>query len=691
MAKVTGRFDTLTLFWANRILVHADGVTRLFAEDRLQDRRLLLGLGLTSDVIAAPSRTKVEAILRRRLRAHKVIVDALRGRTPFDRNITWLGENVGLSDLEAQVLAFVAAGNLSELLNRTLDLFGPLRVADVHDLLAAALDTPRDRIAKILRPSERLMRSGLLWVSGESPWRWETKIGLLLGLTEQLPLAHDNPADLLRSNFRPAAPSSLKLEAFAHLNAELGVLRAVLEEATGFPRRGVNVLLWGPAGTGKTTLTRAMACELGLAAYEVAHQDRFGNPLKGESRLRAMALAQAVIGGKGRNFLVVDEAEDIFVAGEDFGADSHRQTGRVTKAHMNAVLEENPVPTVWITNSLNGLDPAYLRRFDQIIQVPVPPRQVRAAILQEVAGDLDLSGTWISKVSELELSPGILTRTASVGARIVAEDLSQNPTQVIETLLNGHLAALGKRTLRATPQVSRDVPFQPGLVNSDANLPAILEGLRQTGSGRVLCYGQPGTGKSAFGRYVADATGRPLLVRRASDLLGKYVGETEQALAAAFNRAAREGAVLQLDEIDSLLGSRDRAQHGWEVTQTNELLTQLETFDGMLVATTNRLDAQDEASLRRFDLKVHFQTPTREQRRALLETYLTVLEVPCTPTACRRVEVMAGLTQGDFALVLRQGLLNPIASAGDFVERLARELELKPEQKRRVVGFGSLS
>jgi len=119
-----------------------------------------------------------------------------------------------------------------------------------------------------------------------------------------------------------------------------------------------------------------------------------------------------------------------------------------------------------------------------------------------------------------------------------------------------------------------------------------------------------------------------------------WVGQTEKAIARAFEQAADERAMLILDEADSLL--RDRA--GWEVTQVNEMLSWMERHPYPFVCTTNLMDSLDPATLCRFLFKVRFlpMTPARA-REAFRRTFAAE-----PPPALDRLDP---LTPGDFALV----------------------------------------
>jgi SpoVK/Ycf46/Vps4 family AAA+-type ATPase len=138
-------------------------------------------------------------------------------------------------------------------------------------------------------------------------------------------------------------------------------------------------------------------------------------------------------------------------------------------------------------------------------------------------------------------------------------------------------------------------------------IPRIVAALTASGHGTLCFYGAPGTGKTALAEHIAQALQRPLMIRQASDLVSKFVGETESNMARMFAEAESEQAVLLLDEADSFLRSRRRAERHYEVTEVNEMLAGMERFGGIFVCTTNLFEDLDEAALRRFTFKIGFK------------------------------------------------------------------------------------
>ena len=498
---------------------------------------------------------------------------------------------------------------------------------------------------------------------------------------------------MVRRFIRKASPPTLNLDNFPHLSRDSDVLLSYLHNAVGQKVAGVNILLHGKPGVGKTEYVQALAVRLGVDLYEIEFSDEKGDPIKGESRLRAYNLCQRFLAQSTNSLLLFDEVEDVFPAGNGFfsrlfGGDESPAGGRSAgKAWINRTLERNPVPAIWVSNSIGQIDPAYKRRFDYSVAFPLPPKPVRLSIAEHHLGCFNPPPGLLERLSANEdLTPGQLSLASKV-ARIASPEDTVRALYLVEQALDRSITLLGQKSapLRNVVRTGYSLDY----LNTDANIAAILSGLRLRPRGSFCFYGAAGTGKSELARHLADEIGKPFLLRRASDLLSKWLGEAEQNIAAMFNEARQQDAVLVLDEADSFLADRRDAQQSWEVTQVNELLTQMEAFDGIFVCTTNLMAKLDPASLRRFAFKVRFDPLTSDQRWAMFREELTRLGGEGEAVGVEaQVRAMSGLTPGDFAVAVRQfELCGTPASVESLLESLGKECTAKGAAPGKI-GFG---
>ena len=493
-----------------------------------------------------------------------------------------------------------------------------------------------------------------------------------------------DPISLLRGTVSAASPAQLDLTDYSHVQPSLEILCPYLRKAMSTGRRGVNIFLHGAPGTGKSQLARALAKEMGYELFEVASENTGGDPISGELRLRAFRAAQSFFSQQ-QALIAFDEVEDVFNDGNSlFGSKS---TAQLHKAWINRMLEENPVPALWMSNSLQGMDPAFIRRFDIVFEIPIPPKTQRERILRRSCGDL-LDANRIAHIAEAEaLAPAVVAKACSV-VSLIRDDLGPLKTAVaLERLISSTLEAQGHGPRPLVNSNSLPDVYDPGFIHADADLATVCAGLVAARSGRLCLYGPPGTGKTAYGRWLAQQIGSPLLVKRASDLKSKWSGQSEKNIAKAFREAQNDGAVLLIDEVDSFLQDRRGAQHNWEVSEVNEMLTQMETFSGVFVASTNLMGGLDQAALRRFDLKVKFNFLRADQAWELLSRHCQGLGLqPPLPEQHARISRLVSLTPGDFAAVVRQHRFRPITSAAALVSALEAECAVKLDTSR-TIGF----
>ncbi len=608
------------------------------------------------------------------------------GSTILARNLEWLGEAAGLSQVDRDILHFVILSCHHTGLENALDQIGSLSMTGLQALLCRVLDLSPKTVARSLDHSGMLARTGLLQVDGSMNYNFRNKVELLNGLSDRMTIKHADEWSLFQNAFVIGQRAKIELARFPQISKDLAILSPFLRKAIRSRRKGVNILIHGTPGTGKTELVRSFAADLGVNLFEVASERPDGGPIQGWERFRGYRLAQSVLEGRGQNLVFFDEIEDVFRLRED-GPRSNQANASGVKAWVNKVLEENPVPAFWVTNHLEILDPAFIRRFDYILRLDNPPRSVRRQMLEDHLADLPVDDVRKTRLSEHEgLSPALISKAAEVVRTVRAGSKGLDDGKVLSQVLENALEALGhSRSPRQAVEVVTD--YRPELVNTDCDLDPVLNGLRMHGNGRLCFYGPPGTGKTAYGRHVAQKLDRPLLVKRASDLLSMWVGGTEKLLAAMFEEARNERAVLLLDEADSFLQDRGKAQRSWEVTQVNEMLTQMEAFEGIFIASTNLMDQFDTAALRRFDVKVRFDYLRQEQAWIMFQDAAARLGIETEPVMKGSLAHLGNLTPGDFATVLRQARLNRPKDARQLLNRLEAECQVKPDHRRKPIGF----
>jgi hypothetical protein len=143
---------------------------------------------------------------------------------------------------------------------------------------------------------------------------------------------------------------------------------------------------------------------------------------------------------------------------------------------------------------------------------------------------------------------------------------------------------------------------------------------------RALFAGPSGTGKTLAARWLATQLGLPLVVVDLAAVTSKWVGETEKNLAQVFARAEASSAILLFDEADSLFGARTdvgSANDRFANNQTNYLLARIETFEGIVLLTSNARQRLDAAFARRLDTVIEFHVPGPVERRALWQLHLS--------------------------------------------------------------------
>ena len=178
------------------------------------------------------------------------------------------------------------------------------------------------------------------------------------------------------------------------------------------------------------------------------------------------------------------------------------------------------------------MDPAYIRRFDFCLEVPVPPEKQRQKIIENKAGAFLLPAGIHCIAQRNDIALAVIDRTAKVISTISTS--KEEMQKHFFTHLNASLISMGIRPVQLSSRPDDEELYDPALSTPDYDLAQVAQGISESLSARLCLYGVPGTGKTAWAHYLGRVLGKRVIVKRCSDLLDCFVGMTEKKIAAAF-------------------------------------------------------------------------------------------------------------------------------------------------------------
>jgi hypothetical protein len=192
-------------------------------------------------------------------------------------------------------------------------------------------------------------------------------------------------ASVIATLIGPCQPAHLAASDFPHVT-DTGFLTSLLAGASKARAAGINILIHGPPGTGKTEFARMLGAAAGLALFGVGEADDDGDEPTRWDRVSALQLAQRIMEPGGGTVLLFDEMEDLIGDAKPSSGDwvSGRQGSKV---FINRLLETNAVPVIWTTNALGNVDAAILRRMSFVLKLDLPSPGTARQMLGRIAAE----------------------------------------------------------------------------------------------------------------------------------------------------------------------------------------------------------------------------------------------------------------------------------------------------------------
>jgi SpoVK/Ycf46/Vps4 family AAA+-type ATPase len=633
--------------------------------------------------IGARGRKKVfKQILEKLSRKQKAL--SFRGKADFEKNILAIKMMFSLTQRETELIIFLFINSIYE---QPQDYF--VRHLEIQKIigqkyLTNILGVNRTMLHNLL--TGKLKKIGILEIDS-----YDFKI------EDEFLTLFQNPNDRKFSQnfYFNVKPGTVPLENYFFKNEQIDHILNMLENKTD---TSTHVLLYGQPGTGKTSFAYSLKKHLKDPVYEIIRGDE---NTAGKRRAAIVACLNLTNTGSG-SVVIVDEADNILNTRNSWLVRGETQD----KGWLNQLLETPGIRMVWITNSIGGVEESVLRRFAYSLHFKKFNRRQRIELWNNIVAQNRCKRFF--KTSEIKafakkynLSAGVIDLAIKISkeTRPVSNNEFHNS---VEMALEAHdtLLHYGKKPVNKD-RIEKKYSLQGLNVAGDRDammrqLQAFDKHLRTTDVDTVmnmnlLFYGPPGTGKSELARYIGNRLDREIICKRISDLKSMWVGEGEKNIKRAFAEAESEDAILIIDEADSLLFNREQAVRSWEISFTNEFLTRMERFRGILICTTNRVEDLDAASLRRLNHKIGFDYLTPEGNAIFYRLFLEPLtREALAPAHTDKLNRLVNLAPGDFKVVRDRYAFYPDDEIGHtvLIEALETEADLKNiHNKEKHIGF----
>ena len=654
-------YQSLTAIYLLRLAIGLKNKLPLEALDVLFDQKKLGRLtGLATDSNVSLADREIDDIYQQiSTQLDQLLQTGMALDSPLFNNIICIGKQFKLSPCEQELLAYSLLVKHNVQFQVFIeDYCIANRQTSIKDYLQLMTMRDSQDIANSLKPSSPLCCTGWLDTAEETDL---SRLIIPPYLLHPLLDNHYTAAEIRKLFFSVCKKSPFAVSDYPLLSNDLNVLVPYLKNALIHKESGVNVLIYGRSAQGKYELSRLIAKVAGFTLIEVASNDSHQVALEMEDRFAAGLSTQYWLSAHAKSeVILIDEADDFFPQySNNNNQDDDYSLPSINPWLLKKQMANNPLPIIWIVNNPADIDRAFLRRFDYALGVDALPETLRQKEISNATKGLSVSTAWLKTLGQrTDISIFQIKKATAIAKQCQADSVCNDET-LIENIINSQSPLFNNKEnifQRHRTVTGYDLQF----TNTSIPLDNLVKGFKRYPKGTLCFYGVPGTGKTAFAKHLAEQLGMPLLVKRASDILNKYIGETEKNMAKMFRTAKREGAILLLDEADSFFGDRQGARHNWEVISVNELLTQMEDFDGIFICTTNLMERIDQAALRRFDFKVKFDYLTAEQRWNLFKQETERLATPLPKDLAilapikQQIHHLTQLTPGDFAVLSRQ-------------------------------------
>jgi Holliday junction resolvasome RuvABC ATP-dependent DNA helicase subunit len=427
--------------------------------------------------------------------------------------------------------------------------------------------------------------------------------------------------------------SELSLDDFSYKGEDLEYVVELIKNAVERKEKGVNIILHGPPGSGKTALAETIATHLGYKLYVAGEEDDqsamdvsvmmeydFIPPdmmQTSEARRASLQRMQAMLKDSEKTVLLFDEIEDLLLK----GTDTSKSADTDSKIKTNRLLEDNPVVTIWTGNDPEKFHEAVRQRFTISLHMGYPPTKIRQKIWQR---QLEMNNVSLSDEETLSLAreyqapPRMIAKAAKAAGR-----MNDKMKAIKKSLQSDARLSFGNvNVIKSQDSVTSD--FDLSLINAGDNTEEKVADLINRGNKRepfsLLAKGKKEEGLQTTLRYIAENTTMNIMEVSMGALLAESpFSSPANNIASAFATAANEGAFLVVHNVDLIVANPTKETVEWN-SGLAALFNDCADEHSLPYAVTTSLDLP-EIFTHRYSDELKFGFMRKEQFNSAMKSY----------------------------------------------------------------------
>lgn len=655
-----------------------------------------------------PQRNKVVAedwaILEAHFKAERETLakDGVIDRPVVLENLDRLASYLGMGEIEKRTLDFMYCHTHAYMMSNITD---DVCVNDAAmGAVVGRMCNDEARFAQYghaLSPQGKFQKFGLMMKNFSSPFpNWNGE------LMEKIRRPDLDKEELVRILVGKPAKTELEYEDFEYLGVDLDMICKILENATKDGVSGVNILLYGPAGGGKTELSKAIAKKVGIPLFSIGEEEGAGgerdvvdfddegdvmghhtehdNKTTGQRRLGDLLRAQTLLSDGKSSILHFDEIEDLLLK----GTDTEKASDTESKIAINTLLTSNQVPVIWNGNDPEKFHSSVRNRFLFSLFIDHPPVQVRRKIWERQAGlqKLDISAQELDYLArEYDASPrqiALSVKDAKIsGMGIKAIEIALPASAKITS--GASEAIYDSSTVRKN--YDPDFSSLKTSEGTDFPLPALIGKGKEREAFTLFAQGTKGSGVRSLSRHIAEQiVMNPIECSMSALNVSTPMSSPQGNISSVFNSAADMRRILCVNDIE-FLAENPEAPSKWDEGVTEFFVEKIRKHRLPVIVSSTKPDLILPKGLESiFTHKVKLGAMDEAQSQRAFAQFFGQ-EAPAEITSVKN------LVAGDFSKVwhfVQKANDNPDPARLVALLRQEREIRRQEDSAGRVMGFG---